>query len=355
MRSFQFFLYPLSLLYGVIMMVRNLFYDLRIFNSVSFAVPVISIGNLSMGGTGKTPFTELLIRLLQENFFMAVLSRGYKRESKGFLLISKRSNVKYTGDEPLQLVKKFDLIKVALDEKRARGIRLLMEKYPELNVILMDDAFQHRSVRPGFSILLTDYYNLYSEDHVFPSGTLREFRSGAKRADVIVVTKTPRIFSPISKRRLIGDLRPDPHQHILFSYIRYSDPRPVSERSDFHQLPPKITTILLVTGIANDGPLREHLERMCTELIPLKFRDHHAFTQKDLEMISCRFRDIHTQKKVIITTEKDAMRLRTPELADYINSLPFYYIPMEMDFHGDDRETFEKLIFQHVAKNKRDR
>ncbi len=205
MRILQILLFPFSIGYGMVMMVRNLMFDLGILPSEKFDVPVISVGNLSTGGTGKTPHIEYLARLLGDSVRTAILSRGYARESKGFILASRNSDVKDIGDEPLQFVRKFQNIKVAVDERRVRGIEKLIDKFPGTGLILLDDAFQHRWVKPGISILLTDYHHPFMKDYVIPSGRLREFRSGAKRADVIIVTKTPKVLSPIT-RRTIQDL-----------------------------------------------------------------------------------------------------------------------------------------------------
>jgi tetraacyldisaccharide 4'-kinase len=238
-------------------------------------MPVISVGNLSAGGTGKTPHIEYLIRLLKTDFKIATLSRGYGRKSKGFLESSKLSAAMEIGDEPMQFIQKYDRIIVAVDEKRTRGIGLLMQKHPGLQVILLDDAFQHRYVKPGLSILLTDYHRLYYNDYMLPSGTLREFKSGARRANIIIVTKTPKIFSPITRRRILEDLKVSANQHVFFSYIKYDSLFPMFS-SENCILPSKITSILLFTGIANDYPLIEHLERMCSDLIVEKFPDDHV-------------------------------------------------------------------------------
>ncbi len=353
MRQLQVILLPFSYCYGFILKIRNLLFDLRILKERAFDHAIISIGNLSVGGTGKTPLIEYLIRLLIPNNTVATLSRGYGRKGKGFVLASKRSNVKYIGDEPLQVTKKFEGVRVAVDEKRSRGVQLLLEKYPENDVILLDDAFQHRYVKPGLSILLTDYHRLYSDDHVLPSGTLREFRSGAKRADIIIVTKTPKIFSPITRRRILEELKPEPDQTVLFSFLIYGNFMPLYDSVKI-ELPSKLTNILLVSGIGNDYPLREHLERLCTELFSLRFQDHHPYTEKDLEKIQKVFRDLPTQKKIIVTTEKDMMRLKTPEFSSILKSLPIFYIPIEVTFHGTDKEIFDNEIINYVRKNKRD-
>jgi len=331
------------------MMVRNLLFDLKLISSAGFEKAVISVGNLSMGGTGKTPHIEYLIRLLSPTCFVATLSRGYGRESKGFLIGSRRSKVKYIGDEPLQLIKKFDNIKVAVDENRKRGLSNLIRKYGTLDAILLDDAFQHRYVRPGLSILLTSYSKLYCEDHVVPSGTLREFRKGADRADIIVVTKTPKIFSPISRRRIIEDLSPRKHQQVVFSYISYSNPVPLLEQPGI-EFPSRLVSILLLTGIADHSLFKEHIERFCSDIILMSFQDHHAFTEADIRQIEARFKDIPTQKKVILTTEKDAMRLKTTELSPGLKHLPIFFIPISIEFHGKDREHFDKLVLDFVNR-----
>jgi len=342
-------LYPFSLLYGFVMVVRNLLFDTGILTSVSFEKAVISVGNLSTGGTGKTPHIEYLIRLFSPDYSLATLSRGYGRESKGFLIGSKKTKVKYIGDEPLQLIRKFDSIKVAVDENRRRGISNLFAKYEDLKIVLLDDAFQHRWVKPVCSILLTSYSRLYCEDHVIPSGTLREFRSGAKRANIIIVTKTPKIFSPISRRRIIEEISPAAGQSLFFSYISFGEPLPVLDSTQ-EEIPKKLISILLLTGIADHSQLQEHLERTCSNLVIMRYRDHHMYTEADINQISARFKDIPTQKKIIITTEKDMMRLKTTELTPLIRHLPIYYLPISVGFHGNDKADFDKLVLSFAER-----
>lgn len=352
MKILQLILLPVSYFYGFLMKVRNLLFDIKLLKSTEFGVPVISVGNLSYGGTGKTPHIEFLIRLLSPEQNIATLSRGYGRESKGFIIASNQSNVSDIGDEPLQYTSKFKDVKVAVDEKRVHGVEMLLQKHPDIDIILLDDAFQHRSVKPGLSLLLTDYHKLYTEDRVLPSGTLREFRCGASRADIIVVTKTPKIFSPITRRRIISEIHPAPHQKILFSYLKHGEFTPVFDPAK-PELPAKLTNILLFTGIANDDPLREHLERLCTELYPIKYPDHHIYTVTDIQKIVKIFNDLPTQKKILVTTEKDAMRLKKDELSTILRNLPLFYIPVEVDFHGSDKVTFENDVINYVKKNKR--
>jgi tetraacyldisaccharide 4'-kinase len=350
MKLLQILLLPFSFCYGFIMLVRNFLFDTGIIHSETFDIPVISIGNLSFGGTGKTPHIEYLIRLLEKDHSVATLSRGYGRSGSGFILASPSSDVKYIGDEPLQLVKKFPGIKVAVDEKRVRGIHFLIDKVPGLEVVLLDDAFQHRYVKPGLSILLTDYHGFYPDDNVFPSGRLREFSSGAARADVIIVTKTPKVFSPITLRRLHDQIKPKPHQKLYSSYIAYGNLVPFNEEHREYILK-KLSYILLFTGIANDSPLHEELRRKCSEFCVMKFSDHHQYNMKDLHAIKSRFLDLPSRNKILVTTEKDMMRLNDPEFSNFLKDLPLFYLPIEINFHQKDKLDFDKLIIDYVGRN----
>jgi tetraacyldisaccharide 4'-kinase len=224
-----------------------------------------------------------------------------------------------------------------------------MENDPDLRLVLLDDAFQHRSVKPGISILLTDYHHLFTEDHVVPSGRLREFRSGASRADIIIVTKTPKVFSPITRRRI--RMRSNPGFHNIFSF--HSLPMEISSLSMKMKGPAilqKLSYILLFTGIANDYPLQEEIGRKCTNLSILKFPDHHQYGMKDLENIRARYTDLPSRKKIILTTEKDMMRLNTPEFSSFLKNLPLFYIPIEINFHDNDKLVFDKMIKNYVGQ-----
>jgi len=352
MKFYQLILYPFSVVYGLVMMVRNRLFDYGFLKSVQFPIPIISVGNLSYGGTGKTPHMEYLIRLLKSRFAVATLSRGYGRKDKGFMLASRRSAYKYVGDEPLQFAKKFDDIKVAVDEDRIEGVEELTKRFPNLDVILLDDAFQHRYIKPGLSVLLTDFHQLYTDDIVVPSGTLREFRCGARRADILIVTKTPKVFSPITRRRILEDLKPRPHQQVFFTYIRYGEPEAVN--SEHRNLCPfKSSMILLFSGIANDYPLREYLERHCRTLDTIRYPDHHPYSVEDLHIIKSRFDDLHSRSKVIFTTEKDLMRLKTPELIPLVKRLPLFYMPIEVAFHGESQTEFNQIILDYLLNYKK--
>lgn len=339
------------------MFIRNKFYDLGILSSKEFAIPTISMGNLTVGGTGKTPHIEYLIRILKPEFYIATLSRGYGRKTKGFVLSDTQSTAKDIGDEPLQFKKKFSGLRVAVDGNRVRGIQNLLKEFPSLQAILLDDAFQHRAVKPGLNIVLTDFSKLYLNDNIMPSGSLREFKSGIQRADIIIVTKCPEILLPIERKRLMTEINPLPHQHVYFSYIKYGDfipvlgegTNPLAKEYYFE----RNFSMALLTGIANTKPLEYYLKDKVKNIIPIKFNDHHHFTKTDIGNIQKIFNNIVTANKIILTTEKDAMRLKSPEYADAIKNLPLFYIPIEIEFHNKDKNEFNEQILHYVRANQK--
>jgi tetraacyldisaccharide 4'-kinase len=315
--------------------------------SVGFELPVISVGNLSAGGTGKTPHVEYLMRLLQKQFKIAVISRGYLRKTKGYVLADNESTVAMVGDEPMQYIKKFKNVLVAVDEDRCHGIKKLAAEHAGIQAVILDDAYQHRYVKPGLSILLTDFHSLYSNDYLLPFGRLREPVKGAKRADIIIVTKTDPVFSPLSKRAVLEKIKPLPHQKIFFSFITYGLPVPL-----FPELPPlrlnQINTVILFAGIANPYPLEQYLKRLCSELVVIHYKDHHQFTKEDIDAVKTTYNNQFTKRKVLITTEKDAMRLLEPSLLLLFKGIPVYYLPIEVSFHFREKEKFDKLITDFV-------
>lgn len=366
MKLLRILAFPFSILYGLILLVRNKFYDWGIFKSIRFDVPVISVGNLSVGGTGKTPHIEYLIRLLIADYQIATLSRGYGRKTQGFILSDSSSSASDIGDEPLQFKHKNPGLPVAVDEKRVNGVQQLLRLFPSLQTILLDDAFQHRAIQPGLSIVLTDFSKPYFEDHVVPSGTLREFRSGIKRADIIIITKCPQVLLPIERARLEKAVRPAPYQRLYFSYISYGEFIPFQQAkiSPFSKAYyfERNYSIVLLTGIANTQPLEYYLKDKAKMVIPVKFPDHHSFTVADIENVRKIFDNIATANKILLTTEKDAMRLKTPELAAVLNHLPLFYMPIEIEFHENDKnartqssggEEFKKQILDYVRTNQR--
>lgn len=327
MKILRIILFPIVPIYFFVTWLRNRLYDSGVKDSKSYSFPVICVGNLSTGGTGKTPMIEYLVRLLAPSTRVATLSRGYKRVTNGFVLADKNANVDTIGDEPFQFYKKFENIIVAVDESRQNGITELRKLKPSPEIILLDDAFQHRKVKAGLNILLTSYHKLYCNDMVLPTGNLREPRLGAKRADIIVVTKCPDSLSVSQKESIKRGISPKAHQHLFFSKIKYS--------SDIKSFDKKITladlhNTTLVTGIANAAPLVNFLNSKSLNFEHLEFGDHYNFTLKDIELLET--------KECILTTEKDFMRLYDVETL----RSKLFYISIEIEI--DDATKFNKLV-----------
>lgn len=349
-------LYPLSFLYGLVTAFRNFLYNAELLKSHSFDIPVICIGNLTAGGTGKTPMTEYLADLLCNEFQLAVLSRGYKRRSRGFIIASENSGPDDIGDEPRQIADKFPGITVAVDRLRVHGIHELLKQKPDINVVILDDAFQHRSIKPGYSILLSDFSRLMVHDKLLPYGNLRESISNIRRADMIIITKTPVTLPPIQRRLIAKDIQKAAYQSLIFTSIKYMTPLPVfsdikAVKNIFKQ--GAKPDILLLTGIANPEPLAEYLLPMAGEILSLTFGDHHRFTDSDIKEISGRWESLKSSRKYLITTEKDAVRLREfTNIAESIRKAS-YYIPVGIDFLNDDKKEFDNMIIEYVRENKR--
>ncbi|SIS95183.1 lipid-A-disaccharide kinase [Zobellia uliginosa] len=320
-------LFPVSLVYALVVYLRNFLYDQGIFSSKSFETPTICVGNLSAGGTGKTPMVELLVALLKDQYKVAVLSRGYRRKSKGFVLADAQATVETLGDEPYQIFSKYTDLALAVDADRRNGITILEEKIRP-DVILLDDAYQHRKVKCGFSILLTSFDNLYVDDWYLPTGNLRDSKKEAGRAQVIVVTKCPQDLSLAAQQELENKLRPKAYQRLIFSYLAYGDRLIGNEGSiDFEDL--RRQSVTLVTGIANPKPLLVYLENKGVEFEHLRFKDHHSFSETELEMLR--------QKQCILTTEKDFVRLK-----DKVDHL--YFIPVRHKFLANGEAVLEQRL-----------
>lgn len=346
---------PIALIYGLVVVIRNKFFDWGLFPSKKFDIPIISVGNLSTGGTGKTPHIEYLIKILKPQFKIAILSRGYGRNSKGFRIVSTNHTVAETGDEPLQYVRKYKDILVTVDERRVNGIRQIRRKFTDVDVILLDDAFQHCWVKPGISILLSDYHNLYADDFLLPTGNLREPKWSAKRADMIVITKTAHVFSPLAKRLVEERLKVKPYQSLYFSFINYGNFIPLWNTHEYGNQK-KANTIVLFTGIANSHPLVAYLKRFCDELITIEYSDHHSYSIKDLKHINKIFNDVIGSKKILVTTEKDAMRLSNPKIKTFAEQLPIFYLPIEVKIHIEEKKNdFENKIINYVRNHQRNR
>lgn len=342
-------LLPISLLYSFVLFLRHKCYDWGIIKSKSYDNPNICVGNLNLGGTGKTPHIEYLVRLLSDDYKIAVLSRGYGRKTKGFLLADSTHSHEDIGDEPLQYLKKFNNITVAVDENRCDGVEKLLQKENPPQIILLDDAYQHRKIKPGLNILLTDYYNLYSKDHLIPSGGLRDIKKAAKRADIIVVTKSPKVLTPYYKQDVENSLKTLPHQKLFYSYLEYQDFKPLSKCS-FNINIKDAKTVLLLCGIANTYSLEDYLKRKYNTISFMKFDDHHNFTEKDIDTVIDKYNHLIGKNKVIITTEKDAMRLINSSYLDKFEKIPVFTIPIKVKFHTEDNGSFNDEILNYVKK-----
>lgn len=343
---------PFSFLFRFVVWIRNLLFDLNILHSTRFNIPVISVGNITVGGTGKTPHVELLIRHLKPDYRLAVLSRGYKRKTSGFMLADRHSLVAEIGDEAVQIITKFPEITVAVDGQRVRGVRKLLKTRGRPEVIILDDAFQHRYIKPGLSILLIDYNRPVFEDHILPAGNLREPWKNSKRADIILVTKCPAELLPKDRFRFAEKLHLHPRQSLHFTSYSYSSPLAVFPRKksndliSFMQLRKSNPGILLVTAIANPLPVLQFLKETLHVDDNLFFADHHEFSSSDLQLISRRYHSIPGREKYIMVTEKDAVKLHEMEM-DSILRKAFYYIPVEVTFLAKG----EKLFFKRIKKN----
>jgi tetraacyldisaccharide 4'-kinase len=349
----RFILLPLVWFYQLILMVRHALYDWGVLRVAKFDIPIICVGNLAMGGTGKTPHIEYLIRLFSSSFRVAVLSRGYGRKTKGYMLAAGAMTYREIGDEPMQYYKKFDDISLAVDEDRVRGVEMLLGESDPPQLILLDDAFQHRAIKAGLNILLTDYHNLYPNDFLFPAGQLRDINAAAKRADIIVVTKTPKIFSPFTRRRLTEIIQPKMHQKLYFSYLSYGSMIPVGETKI--AIPRRVSTIVMFCGIANPYPLQEFLQKKCTELITIDFPDHHSFTEKDMHRVVNEYENVLGKNKIIVTTEKDAMRLIDSPYFSLFKNIPLFYVPVEVKFHESEQQSFDQQLNEYVRTTTADR
>ena len=338
-------LLPISLIYSFVLFLRHKLYDWHILKSKSFDIPNICVGNLNLGGTGKTPHIEYLVRLLSEKYRIAVLSRGYGRKTKGYVLANDSHNHYDIGDEPMQYFKKFNDIKVAVDENRCKGIEKLLKENQPPQIILLDDAYQHRKIKPGLNILLTDYYNLYSNDHLVPAGNLRDIRKAAKRADIIVVSKSPNVLTPYYKKDVEDSLKPLPHQKIFYSYIEYQEFVPFNKASQEVNIK-ETKTILLFCGIANTYSLEDYLKRKYNTITKVQFNDHHSYSEKDMDLVIEKYNNIIGKNKAIVTTEKDAMRLINSSLSDKFSDIPIFTIPIKVKFHKED--DFNKEIIDYI-------
>lgn len=340
-----------SFVYETVVNFRNYLYDHQYLKSVSFSIPTILIGNLSVGGTGKTPHIEYLITLLQNNYSLATLSRGYKRTSKGFVLANANSKVGDIGDEPLQLYTKFKNIVVSVCESRVKGIYSLLNKQSKpIEVILLDDAYQHRALKAGFQILLTPFDDLYCNDFCLPKGKLREPPKNANRADVIIISKCAPNISQQQQQQTIEQINPQAHQHIFFSTLSYGSPYSISNYSNYISLNKNMSAIW-ISGIAQPHSAIQYLTTQVGNLQTLLFSDHHYFTKKNLNRLHQLFLSLSESEKIIITSEKDATRLQAFMPFIQQNKLPIFCLPTQVKFINTQQQSdFNLLINNYISK-----
>ncbi len=336
MKIIRILLFPFAILYGIITGIRNFLFDKNILESYKFNVPIICVGNLNVGGTGKTPQIEYLIRLLLNKYKVATLSRGYKRESKGFVLANENADAKILGDEPFQFFSKFKNICVAVDSDRKNGIENLLSLKNRPEIILLDDAFQHRKVKAGFYILLTTFNDLFCNDYILPTGNLRESRSGANRANIIIVTKCPKNLSLENQNYIKEKLNLNNNQQLFFSFIDY-DNKIYSENKSLNLFDISDEDKLLIAGIANPKPFFEFL-KSDNDLV-LEYSDHHNFSENDLIEI----KDL-SKNRIIITTEKDYVRLKNSDIEN------LYYLPIKSLFINNS-SLFDDIILEFISKD----
>ncbi|RPI44046.1 MAG: tetraacyldisaccharide 4'-kinase [Bacteroidetes bacterium] len=355
--TWKIILLPFSWLYGLAVTARNALYDSGLLPSDGFLVPVISVGNITAGGTGKTPHVEYLAELLSPGFEVAVLSRGYRRKTRDFRIVSAGSTAREVGDEPLQFKNRFPEMIVAVDRDRAQGIRKLMELDPAPGVILLDDAFQHRRVKPGLSILLIDYNRPLHRDFLLPAGMLREPGRNRRRATMFVVTRSPGSIQPTEKKEYFSRLGKDPGGQLYFTTMRYGDLVPVFEgiiSRDREWYRENACGVLIVTGIANPGDIWNYALGIHTRTREIRFPDHHHYRNRDLERISAAYDGLMEDGKqvLLLTTEKDAMRFRCHELRGDIRE-NMHAVRIHVEFLNQDHQNFDRQILNYVSSNRR--
>lgn len=335
---------PFSFLYGIGVALRDFFYRKGLLKGVEFNVPVISVGNLSVGGAGKTPHIEYLIRLTKDYLNIATLSRGYKRKTKGYIEATPVSTAEQVGDEPKQFKRKYPEIMVTVSESRTFGIPEIMKYRPHTQLVLLDDAFQHRSVKPGLNILLTEFHHPFTRDYLLPSGRLREWRSAYQRADVIVVSKCPEDITEEERDELLLEIQPFAHQRVFFSWYQHLKPYYLLNSQYVVEKMEKDWDILLISAIARTDYLVDYLETKVNSVKILEYEDHHFFTNYDISHLKRTFENMPNKKKLIVTTEKDAMRLELHKEFFQKNKLPVFVVPVEVKFHFDQGAEFDELV-----------
>lgn len=341
-------LLPISFIYWIVLKIRHKLYDWNILRSRRFDFPIICVGNLRLGGTGKTPHTDYLIRLLETRYRVAVLSRGYGRKTKGFVVGDATATHETIGDEPMLYLTKHPDIQVCVDENRVEGVERMLRQATPPQVILLDDAFQHRKIQAGLNLLLTEYHELYSEDCLLPAGNLRDIRDAARRADCIIVSKTPDDLDENAQNEIRKRLKINDNQNLYFSSIVYDDLQVLNAEAEKNPSA-DADGVLVFCGIANPAPLIAHLQTRHQNVELLHFADHHNFSEHDIQSILKRFESMEGERKIIVTTEKDAMRLTKSAYLCQLESAPLFVAPIHIRFHQE--EKFNEAIEQYVRQN----
>ncbi len=358
LNRFSRLLAPFAFLYGLGVNIRNALFDWGVWKQQRFDVPVVCVGNLAVGGTGKTPHVEYLVRLLGEKYRVAVVSRGYRRRTKGFLLANLQHTYEEIGDEPYQILHKFPHIQLAVDSNRCRAIEQLLaqDKAIRPEVILLDDAYQHRHVQPSLAILLTDYARMFNQDKLLPEGRLREPEQAKRRADIVIITKTPCELKPIEYRIAETNLHLLAHQRVFFTHIGYEEIKPVCSpkvRQEGKETPAQSEqltkqAVLALCGIASPRPFIEEVKRRYAKVHVLTFPDHHAFSEGDIRRIESAFASIPEKDKWILTTEKDATRLVSNPYLNEATRERLFYLPIRIDFAQAREKEFDQNILRHI-------
>lgn len=349
---FSYLFYPISIIYSLVMNIRNKLYDIELLESQKHSVLTIGVGNLRVGGTGKTPHVEHLISLLSKYYNVGVLSRGYGRKTKGFILLNDNNNVLEIGDEPLQIKNKFKNIHVGVCENRNKGIKEMEKIIPKLDIIILDDVFQHRSLDLDFSLLLTEYSKPYFNDKVIPFGNLREFKKGYKRADYIIVTKSPSKLSMGNRSFFESKLKPKKYQKLFYSNIIYKSPYHIFD-NQVQNIELINQNIILLTGIADNTHIISYLQDKNASIIEkLEFRDHYKYCIKDIESLVLKYESQKNNNPIIVTTEKDSVKLIN--FIKLIEELPIYVLPISVNISYSDfkSQSFEEIFLEDVRKNK---
>lgn len=348
----RYLLFPFSIVYGIVVFVRNKLYDMGVFKATGFDIPMICVGNLVVGGSGKSPVTEYLVRLFPDRK-IAILSRGYGRKTKGFILADHQATAETIGDEPMQFYRKFPQVTVAVCEDRVIGATKLQKDH---DLIILDDAYQHRAIRAGYYILLFEFEKLLNPQFLLPAGNLRESFSGYKRAQSILITKSPEIINSRETERCLGKFDDNWQKETLFSSLSYQDLVPlISGENRLCASITENTNVFLLTGIANPKPLLQYLEQYSTKIRQYDYPDHYRFTPQDIQQLISDFKSEAAIEKIIITTEKDAQRLLDGTLKELLLNLPIFYLPVKIGLSAKDKIIFDQKIIAYVSSHTRNR